>query len=280
MLVAGVELDLGDTKYGLAGCRRCEFAFKNPPIPAERLMACYAQANSANWDTDPDPFTRQFDILRNVIETFANGPRVLDVGCFNGALLAYLGDGWQKFGVEPSADAARLAESRGVRILAPNLEQVGPSQPPFDVVLAIDVVEHVTDPLNFFRCASDLVVPGGVLVILTGDIQSPAWRLQGSAYWYCSLPEHVSFYSRKSLDMIGTKIGMYGIDYRRLCHKRLKLRSWYSDMFKSRRVCCRSQNARVWNSVASATVRGPSGANNSKRTRPPPLRLSKIAIAL
>src|SRR5688572_6183644 len=100
--VAGVVLDLGDTRFVLRRCPRCEFQFKDPPIDSEKLMACYAAADSAKWELDPDPWQRQFDILGELLAAHARGRRVLDVGCFNGALLAYLGDGWQRFGVEPS----------------------------------------------------------------------------------------------------------------------------------------------------------------------------------
>jgi SAM-dependent methyltransferase len=232
-LVAGVEIDLGDTSYSLRSCRQCTFQFKDPPIPSEILMACYTQADSANWETNPDPHFRKFDVLRNVIEKYSTGRRILDIGCFNGALLKYLGKDWQKFGIEPSADAARLAEARGVHILAPMLEDVDFGQTPFNAVVAIDVVEHVADPLGFFRRTGDLVAPGGVLVVLTGDTRSLAWRLQRSMYWYCSLPEHVSYYSRKSLDMVGSIIGMHGIEYRRMSHDRKPLRTWCLDTFKN-----------------------------------------------
>jgi SAM-dependent methyltransferase len=231
-LVAGSEIDLRDTTYSLRGCRRCEFQFKDPPIPAEQLMACYAQSDSANWEAAPDPYSRKFDLLRNLIAKHSSGRRVLDIGCFNGAMLAYFGDNWQKFGVEPSGHAARVAESRGVHILAPTLEDVDRNVTPFDAVVAIDVVEHVHDPLAFFRRAGALVAPGGVLVILTGDTRSLAWRLQRSMYWYCSLPEHISFYNQESLDFIGDKIGLCGIEYRQLSHGREPLHVWCSDMFK------------------------------------------------
>ena len=232
-LVAGVALELGGTEYWLRECRRCGFQFKDPPIPAERLMECYARATSDNWETDPDPHQRQFDVLRGLLETHASGRRVLDVGCFNGALLGYLGDGWQRYGVEPSQAAAELARRRHVEVLAPSLEELGRDTEPFDAIIATDVVEHIVEPMPFFQQVRDLLAPGGIVLLLTGDSRALAWRLQGGLYWYCSLPEHVSFYSKGTLDWIGDSLGLRGIEYRRLCHKRLPRRQWYTDMAKS-----------------------------------------------
>jgi SAM-dependent methyltransferase len=232
-LVAGVELKLDSPEYWLRECRRCRFEFKDPPIPAEQLMECYARATSDNWELDPDPSQRKFDVLRDTLEKHDVGQRVLDVGCFNGALLKYLGDSRDKFGVEPSEAAASLARQRGVNIVAAQLEALGESVAPFDAILAIDVVEHVVEPMPFFRQMSERLAPGGVLMVLTGDTQSAAWQWQGSAYWYCSLPEHVSFYSRPTLDWIGEQLGMRGIEYQRLCHKRMPLRRWCFDTVKS-----------------------------------------------
>ena len=231
-LVAGVELDLGNTVYWLRECRQCGFQFKDPPIDAEKLMSCYMQANSDNWDLDPDPRQRKFDVIKSVLIRHAAGRRILDVGCFNGALLHYLGEEWQKFGVEPSRQAADLARARDVNVLAATLDELDPNTAPFDAVIAIDVAEHIVEPLPFFRQLSKLLAPGGVLLILTGDNEAFAWRLQTNAYWYCSLPEHVSFYNKRSLDRIGERLGITGVEYRRLTHKRMPLRRWCSDTAK------------------------------------------------
>jgi len=38
---------------------------------------------------------------------------------------------------------------------------------PFDVVLTMEVIEHVADPEAFLRCCSRLVAPGGILIVAT-----------------------------------------------------------------------------------------------------------------
>jgi SAM-dependent methyltransferase len=158
---------------------------------------------------------------------------VLDVGCFNGAFLQYLGDSWHRFGIEPSIEAARLAQGRGIDVLAPTLEELPPATPGFDAVLAIDVVEHLGNPVPFFQRLSTHLNPGGVLIVLTGDTDAPAWRLQGSRYWYCSLPEHVSFYNRQALETLGRLAGLQCLVCRRMRHKRLGFKYWCLDTAKS-----------------------------------------------
>ena len=231
--VAGVEIDLSGTTYWIRGCQECGFQFKDPPIDAERLISCYEQAASDKWETDPSPTTRQFDVLCDVVEKHAVGRRILDVGCFNGALLSYFGNDWQRFGIEPSQAAAELAQSRGVHVLAPTLDEFNTGDSKFDVIVAIDVVEHIVDPLPFFHSIRELLAPSGIFLILTGDTDSLAWQMQSSFYWYCSLPEHVSFYSRRTLDWIGSQLGLAGVEYQQLCHKRLPLWWWCRDALKS-----------------------------------------------
>ncbi len=220
VLVAGVPIDLGGREFRLRGCAACGFQFKDPPIPPEDLLSCYRQASVDHWQESPDPRKRRFDTLAGLLETHARGRRILDVGCFNGALLAYLGPGWDRHGIEPSAEAAQLAARRGVRIAAPTLEQVPATIAPFDVVLAIDLVEHLVEPMEFFRRLRPLLQPLGVIVVGTGDTGARSWRLAGSRYWYCGLPEHVSFFNEPCMRWITAAIGLRPAVHLRLSHVR------------------------------------------------------------
>ena len=110
--VAGVPIDLGGTVFRLRRCRRCGFQFKDPPINGANLLACYAGAAPDHWEERPDPRKRRFDTLRTLLERHTPGQRILDVGCFNGAILGYLGDDWQRFGLEPARAAGGVGPRR------------------------------------------------------------------------------------------------------------------------------------------------------------------------
>jgi 2-polyprenyl-6-hydroxyphenyl methylase/3-demethylubiquinone-9 3-methyltransferase len=102
------------------------------------------------------------------------GLRILDIGCGGGILsepLARLGA--RVTGVDPSAEnveiARRHAEAAEValdyrRTTAEALADAGER---FDVVLAMEVVEHVADLDLFIRRAAEMVKPGGLMIAAT-----------------------------------------------------------------------------------------------------------------
>jgi len=219
--VAGIEINLSGMQFQMHRCPSCAIEFKNPFIPEQDLIACYEQASGDHWEETPDPSKRRFDDIERVINTHASGPAILDIGCSNGALLGYLGQSWERFGIEPGQQAADQAEERGVKIIAPMLDQCTTDQR-FDVILAIDVLEHLLDPNAFIRDMRALLNPGGIFVGLTGDAGSPAWKWHGSRYWYCSLPEHQVFYTHQTIKHLAKTHSMKLVGYERTSHARFK----------------------------------------------------------
>jgi SAM-dependent methyltransferase len=224
--VAGVPIELGTLAGRLHQCPDCGLQFKQPFIPGERLMACYRASPGDNWEHDPDPRRRRFDLIAGRLRHHLRGPRVLDVGCSNGALLAsILGGGdaaassIEAFGLEPSVAAAAVAEARGVRMLGGTFEDL-PPEVRFDGILAIDVLEHLTDPSAFVGAAARHLSPGGVFLALTGDHEAWGWRLQGAAYWYAALPEHQVFYARSTMRHLAEAHGLELVHAERLSHAR------------------------------------------------------------
>ncbi|HUX78991.1 MAG TPA: bifunctional 2-polyprenyl-6-hydroxyphenol methylase/3-demethylubiquinol 3-O-methyltransferase UbiG [Alphaproteobacteria bacterium] len=108
-------------------------------------------------DTSPKPF---------------EGLRILDVGCGGGLLcepLARLGA--EVVGIDPVEEniliAKNHAESMGlpIKYLALAIEDLPNTLPPFDVVVASEIIEHVADPDGFLdACVSHLSPKGGMVV--------------------------------------------------------------------------------------------------------------------
>ena len=241
-LVAGVEIDLRGQTFYLWRCPACAFQFKHPHVDERALMESYRRAAAGHWEVQPDPYKRQFDLIKQAVERHAPPPapgerrRVLDIGCGNGALLSEFGPEWEQQGIEPSVAAAELARQRGVTILRPTLDGSIPGTH-WDVVLAIDVVEHILSPRPFFENVARALKIGGILVILTGDTDARAWRWMGSRYWYCSLVEHVSFFCRETLSRIGEGTGMIPIECRTMSHIRASWGQRGSELMKNVAFC-------------------------------------------
>jgi 2-polyprenyl-6-hydroxyphenyl methylase/3-demethylubiquinone-9 3-methyltransferase len=125
------------------------------------------------------------------------GLRILDIGCGGGILcepLARLGA--DMVGVDPSEtniEAARAhAETSGLAIeyRCSTAEQLAEQGEQFDLVLAMEVVEHVADVPLFVASCATLVKPGGLMIAATLNrtLKSFALAIVGAEYILRWLP--------------------------------------------------------------------------------------------
>ena len=102
------------------------------------------------------------------------GLRLLDIGCGGGLLAEPLARmGAEVVGIDPArsnVETARIhAAQSGLAVDYRNItaEALAEAGERFDIVLAMEVVEHVADVALFTRTCCDLVRPGGLLVMAT-----------------------------------------------------------------------------------------------------------------
>lgn len=112
------------------------------------------------------------------------GLSILDIGCGGGLVAEPLTRlGARVTGIDPAADniaAARThAATSGLEIdyRAVTAEELAASGASFDVVLCLEVVEHVTDPAAFIALAASLTRPGGLVLASTINRTMKAWVL-------------------------------------------------------------------------------------------------------
>lgn len=215
----------------LYACSNCTLRFRAPMPTAEELIDYYGGLSGEDWwqfDSEREVWHHIKDILRDAPER-----TVLDVGCFRGDLLKFLGDEWEPFAVEPSDDARRVAESRGIKIIGHDVDALKDESQRFGAITMIDVIEHLPKPLDALRILSRLLAPGGKLVIFTGSTDAWSWRFAKLHYWYCAMPEHVAFFRPSWFHWAAPKLDCRVESVRRLAYNPSALRTRLDESLKN-----------------------------------------------
>ncbi|MBI4578084.1 MAG: class I SAM-dependent methyltransferase [Planctomycetes bacterium] len=134
------------------------------------------------------------------------GRRVLDAGCAIGDFVSHAKADYEVFGVDLSAHAVDEARRRnpelGDRLRAGRLESLEFPDVAFDAICLWDVIEHLWDPVSVCRALMDRLRPGGVLLLSTPAADAPIARIMGRFWAFMTPPEHLSFFTRRSLDFL------------------------------------------------------------------------------
>ena len=133
------------------------------------------------------------------------GLRVLDIGCGGGLLCEPLARmGASVVGIDPAERNVRIAalhaEESGVAVdyRATTAEDLADSGERFDVVMAMEVVEHVADVELFLRRSAEMVKPGGLMcaATLNRTKRSFALAIVGAEYVLGWLPRGTHDWNR------------------------------------------------------------------------------------
>jgi SAM-dependent methyltransferase len=121
-------------------------------------------------------------IFEWVLKTLAEyeAPRILDIGCGTGFNLAYLrSKGYENvFGLDFSNSALRYCQSRALTSLICGDGTYPPlCKESFEVIMALDLIEHLEDDIHALIELARILKPGGSLIIFTPAFNF-LWGLQ------------------------------------------------------------------------------------------------------
>lgn len=216
-VVHDVEYRTSDESFDYFRCQACRVVFIDP-APIARLAEIYPSNYYAYAGDDGSLVQRVKSALdrRHFKRLLSSVPgeklAALDVGGGDGWLLSMLRDVDARVAVtqvvdlDPGAEA--LARERGHEYFCGPIEEYAGDQR-FDVVLLLNLIEHVADPRLVLQRLRARLNPGGVILVKTPNVDSLDARLFRNRDWggyHC--PRHWVLFDRDNLVAVARDAGL------------------------------------------------------------------------
>jgi SAM-dependent methyltransferase len=152
---------------------------------------------------------REFARTVQFIRGLRDGGRLLEIGCAFGFFLEEARGFYDVAGIEIADAAVAFCQSRGLAVIngvaeESTFRQLGM----FDVIVLLDVVEHLPDPRSCLALCRRHLNPGGIIVISTGDFASIYARLAGRKWRLMTPPQHLWFFTPESMRRLSHSLGL------------------------------------------------------------------------
>lgn len=195
--------------FDLAHCPQCHFScVMNPRTDfAELYDRDYYEGRGADRSVDYEREVSDHRTVRTYewrglvglvrsLRDLTPSTTWLDYGAGLGGLVRYLRDGGiaDAVGFDQGYAASRM---EAAQIPTLSLEELEGASRRFDVVTAVEVVEHAVDPMVSLRQMAGVLRSGGVLVVTTGN--AGPFRTRLSAWSYVLPDVHVSYFEPSTL---------------------------------------------------------------------------------
>lgn len=150
-------------------------------------------------------FAGTVDFLRRHCPT----GRLLEIGCAYGFFLQEARSHFGVVGIEPAEDAAEHCRRNGLDVRTGVAdEEMLAGLGTMDVIVLLDVIEHLPDPEETLALCVRHLRPGGIILLTTGDFGSPLARLTGASWRLMTPPQHLWFFTAESMSRLSAHLGL------------------------------------------------------------------------
>jgi 2-polyprenyl-3-methyl-5-hydroxy-6-metoxy-1,4-benzoquinol methylase len=175
---------------------------------AEELQAHYASYEYGNEGYLSPITIGSYNILLDEFENYRRTGRLLDVGCGRGWFLTEAKKrGWEVYGTEYSETAVKICEASGIAMRAGKLDPAAFAGITFDVITSFEVIEHINNPNEELQNIHTLLRTGGLFYCTTPNFNSLLRYYLRAGYNVIEYPEHLSYYTKKTLNYVAKKNG-------------------------------------------------------------------------
>ncbi len=214
--LTSADFKVTDKDYGrcveTVKCGNCGLVQPKYILDSQDLIKLYANVDDESYLATSDiRGTSNYRQVIKLINKFAkNHESLLEIGAGSGGLLDSLKHQFNHIhGVEPIEKFCQFARERyGLVLDNTGYEDMSESRK-YDVILALDVIEHVASVKHFMNKVFQLLTDDGIVIVSTPNKNSLAARLLGKKWWHIRTP-HLYYLDDRSfnalMDATGFKI--------------------------------------------------------------------------
>jgi cyclopropane fatty-acyl-phospholipid synthase-like methyltransferase len=223
-------------KFEYVKCKGCGLVYVNEEFTEDDVYSAYTGGNLKNLRRKlVSPF-RKFEHFKIYNEKMATTKKIMeiadkhvnasdaskmfDIGCNKGFLLAQgINIGFEPYGVELVPvlmdQFKRKFKAYKKNIYSENFSKVSSTfkDEQFDLITAIDVVEHFQEPRKDFENVFRVLKKGGAFLLQTPDVGSDLAKKEGDKWGALKAYEHLQLFDQKSLETLTNQIGFTKVDY-------------------------------------------------------------------
>jgi len=192
------------SKDNLVQCEDCSFIFSIKKPTQEELNKVYENYSRGHEITDTTKI-KNIAIAKNILSFNPSMNSCLDIACGAGHLLeAFRELGVKTFGTEHESGKQVLVD-KGIEFIEGEFSPLTSNK--FDLIIFTEAIEHINDQIKFISNCKTLLNPGGLIYMTTPNVCSLEKRLLRSEWGMFVYPEHLSYYSPKTIDILHKQEG-------------------------------------------------------------------------
>ncbi len=209
--------------FRVVRCRSCGLIYFNPRLGEQAIKELYDQNYYKGKGFDPTvDYIAEFDKREDADKVFWPEERVrfieelvlppsalLDFGCGLGDFMRQATQhGYKAEGFEVSGFAAEFARGKGFTVYG-RLDELPTDK--YDIVTAIEVLEHCSSPMECLTAIYRSLKPGGIFYYSTGNFDGFYWKwrlgIKHPMDGYIAPEGHIHFFSTPVMKRYFSKIG-------------------------------------------------------------------------
>ncbi|MEI6577156.1 MAG: class I SAM-dependent methyltransferase [Bacteroidota bacterium] len=209
--------DIRGNHYAIHRCSLCKAWFLAPRPNAEQLALAY---DDSYYGEKEEKFKTPY--IEQVLDLFRMGrsrrlaarihqeAHILDIGCGNGKFLAYMNKmgSYHIYGVELEGNSAlRASRVPGIQLKTGRLEAGDFETSSLDAITMFHVFEHLEEPKETLNMITQMLKPGGILMMSFPNINSFQARFFKGKWLHLDPPRHLFFFRHEDLLRIMSEFG-------------------------------------------------------------------------